>query len=118
MPPTDLRKRVSLFQHFLLWLINLIVIPLLKTNFYVTESSPFKNRTFYFRHETWIRLTSPLYLGLKNNMLQVVDGNVITKDTSLWKKNVLGYSHIRFLPKDLGARPIMNLKRKISKHAS
>lgn len=49
MPPTDFYKRRKLMHDFLFWIYDGFIIPLLRNNFYITETSPHKSRVFYYR---------------------------------------------------------------------
>lgn len=35
------------------WLIQMVVVPLIKLTYYITESSHCKNRVFFYRHDVW-----------------------------------------------------------------
>ncbi|KAJ3343491.1 hypothetical protein HDU93_008150 [Gonapodya sp. JEL0774] len=82
------------------------------TSFHVTESAPMKNRVFYFRHDTWQKLAEPLMEILGTTNFEEVSlsevGNIIFNRS-------FGFSFVRMLPKESGARPIMNLKRKFTR---
>lgn len=89
-----------------------LLIPLIRSNFYVTESNVHGNRLFFFRHDVWRRLTEPCVASLKLSMFEEIK---TTQAQKLLDARALGFSQIRLLPKNSGARPIMNLRRRITK---
>ncbi|KAI4287710.1 MAG: hypothetical protein L6R35_003030 [Caloplaca aegaea] len=109
---SDLNKRKELLLEFLYYLFDSILIPLIRSNFHVTESNHHKNRIFYFRHDVWKALTEPAMTRIKNTMLEEVP---MMQARQLLDARSLGFSHIRLLPKDTGLRPIMNLRRRVTK---
>eukprot|EP00842_Homolaphlyctis_polyrhiza_P004059 jgi/Hompol1/4654/HPOL_001517-RA len=109
----ETEKRREMMLEFLYWLFTGVIIPLVKTNFYATETAPFKNRILYFRHQDWNRICFPIYVSIKQNMLEFVDKTEFTQ--LLLRKTgsrALGFSRMRILPKETGARIIMNLGSK------
>lgn len=69
---TDFMKRTELMEEFIYWLLDSLIIHLIRTNFYVTETSVHKNRVFYFRHDIWREISSPSINELRHNMLEEV----------------------------------------------
>lgn len=107
---TDLLKRQELITELVYYMFDSFLIPLIRTNFHVTESSTHRNRLFYFRHDVWKRLTEPSLTSLKMNMLEEVGGEKAFKAMG---KQTLGFSQVRLLPKATGMRPITNLRRRM-----
>ncbi|TVY53989.1 Telomerase reverse transcriptase, partial [Lachnellula suecica] len=109
---SDISKRTEIFHELLYYLFDSLLIPLLRTNFHITESSAHKNRLFFFRHDVWRSVAEPAMASLKTTMfteLKLVDAK------NLLESRALGYSQVRLLPKESGVRPIMNLKRRVVK---
>ncbi|KAL8748556.1 MAG: hypothetical protein Q9184_007219, partial [Pyrenodesmia sp. 2 TL-2023] len=69
---SDLNKRRELLLEFLYYLFDSILLPLIRSNFHVTESNHHKNRIFYFRHDVWRALTEPAMAKIKNSMFEEV----------------------------------------------
>lgn len=67
---TDFVARQILLAEALYFVIDGILIPLLRSNFHITESNAHRNRLFYFRHDVWRQLTEPALLELKSGMFQ------------------------------------------------
>ena len=109
MSLTDFEKRKELFAEFVYYLIDSLLIPLIKSNFHVTESGTHGMRLFYFRHDVWKALTEPALVELKSTMFEEM-GRVDPK--RLLARRKLGYGLVRLLPKQKGFRPITNLKRR------
>ncbi|KAK2750170.1 hypothetical protein FQN57_004666 [Myotisia sp. PD_48] len=105
---SDFRKRTEIFLEFIYYIFDSLVIPLVRSNFYVTESNVYRNRLFYFRQDVWKKITEPSLYHLKGSIFQRVKRTTCRTLSDL----SLGYSHLRLLPKSTGARPIVNLRRK------
>jgi len=109
MSKSDIDKRTEIFLEFVYWLFDSFLVPLVRTNFHVTESNAHRNRLFYFRHDIWRMLTEPALKELRMNMFEEMP----TESTErLLSARQLGFSNIRLLPKKQGFRTIMNLKRR------
>ncbi|KAF9692635.1 hypothetical protein EKO04_009418 [Ascochyta lentis] len=106
---SDFEKRKEIFQEFVYWVFDSFLIPLIRSNFYVTESNVHRNRLFYFRHDVWRMLTAPSLSSLRLKMFEEMPTERANK---LLAVRPLGFSKIRLLPKKQGIRMIMNLKRK------
>ncbi|KAI8298309.1 Telomerase reverse transcriptase [Colletotrichum sp. SAR11_59] len=48
---SDMKKRLEILHEFLYYVFDSILIPLLRSNFYITESSSHRYRLFFFRHD-------------------------------------------------------------------
>lgn len=46
-------------MNFLWFLFENVLFPLIKYNFYVTDSSNQRNRLLFYRHDTWLRISRP-----------------------------------------------------------
>lgn len=106
---SETRKREELISELVYWMIDSFVLPLLKTNFYITESHLFRNRVLYFRHDVWKRLTEPELARIRLGMLCEVP---VETAVNILKKRDLGFAYVRLLPKGRGVRPITNLRRR------
>lgn len=109
---SDLQKRKEIFLEFIYYVFDSLLIPLIRSNFHVTESNVHQNRLFFFRHDVWRRLTEPSISTLKLNMFEEVKTATARK---LLDARALGFSQIRLLPKISGFRPIVNLRRRVTK---
>ncbi|KAF5516403.1 Telomerase reverse transcriptase [Colletotrichum siamense] len=106
---SDMKKRLEILHEFLYYVFDSILIPLLRSNFYITESSSHRYRLFFFRHDVWRYVAEPAMATLRANMLEEVslgDANRILASRRL------GFSRIRLLPKGKTMRPITNLRRR------
>lgn len=109
LAPSDFRKRSEIFQEFVYWIFDSFLIPLIRTNFYVTESNAHRNRLFYFRHDVWRMLTEPSLTTLRLKMFEEMPNERVNRILAV---RPLGFSKVRLLPKKQGVRMIMNLKRR------
>lgn len=105
-------KRTEIFLEILYYVFDSILIPLIRSNFHVTESGAHQNRLFYFRHDVWRTLTEPAITELKLTMFEEIDRSKVNR---LLDARPLGFSQIRLLPKATGLRPITNLRRRVTR---
>ncbi|KAL9095597.1 MAG: hypothetical protein Q9165_002029 [Trypethelium subeluteriae] len=110
---TDFQKRKEIFMEFLYYVFDSFLIPLIRSNFYVTESNVNRNVLFYFRHDVWRSLAEPSLSQLRLSMFDEIKTD---KALKILERRSLPYSHIRLLPKQNGIRPIANLRRRIQRH--
>lgn len=109
---SDMHKRKEILQEFLYYVFDSILIPLIRSNFHVTESNNHQNRLLYFRHDVWRSLTEPGITILKGSMFEEIKSLKVRK---MLDARALGFSQIRLLPKASGLRPITNLRRRVTK---
>lgn len=112
---SDTFKRLELFHEFLYYIFDSLLIPLIRCNFHVTESSVHRYRIFFFRHDVWKDIAEPALLQIKCNMFEEVDTATANR---ILDGRRLGFSQLRLLPKESGMRPIMNLRRRPVKKGS
>lgn len=106
---SDMQKRTELLHEFIYFLFDSIVIPLIRTNFYVTESQTHRNRLFFFRHDVWRQLTEQPLAELKSSIFEELKPETARR---VLGRRSLGYSSLRLLPKATGVRPLLNLRRR------
>lgn len=106
---TDTTKRFEIFHEFLYYLFDSLLIPLIRSNFYVTESSAHRYRLFFFRHDVWRSVAEPAMASLKAKMFEEVK---LEDALRILDSRRLGFSQVRLLPKGPAVRPIMNLRRR------
>lgn len=109
MALSDFSKRQELLSELVYYLFDSFVIPLVRSNFHVTETQPTRNRLAYFRHDVWRRLTEPTLTGLKTLTYEEIGGQ---KALDAIRDRQLSFSEIRLLPKEKGMRTITNLRRR------
>ncbi|KAL2259032.1 hypothetical protein VTK26DRAFT_7436 [Humicola hyalothermophila] len=107
---SDIRKRIEIFYEFLYYLFDSFLIPLIRSNFYVTESSVDRYRLFFFRHDVWRYVAEPAMAALKTSMFEEVR---LDEALRILQSRPLGFSQIRLLPKQTTMRPITNLRRRM-----
>ena len=112
MSSTDRRSRLEILHEFLYYVFDSILIPLIRSHFYVTESNKHRNHLFYFRHDVWRRISEPSMASLQVTMFDNLKARDLRKARN---SRLLGHSQLRLLPKVSGARPIINLKRKTTR---
>ncbi|PNS20562.1 hypothetical protein CAC42_6012 [Sphaceloma murrayae] len=109
LSPSDMETRVSLLSELLYYVFDSFLVPLLSSNFYITESSTSRNTLLFFRHDVWLRLSSPALSSLTQRMFEPLT----SAQAQTYKARAqLGEGKVRLLPKEAGLRPIVNLKRR------
>jgi telomerase reverse transcriptase len=104
-----MQKRTEIFYEFLYYCFDSLLIPLIRSNFYVTESSVHRCRLFFFRHDVWRYVAEPAMASLKDKLFE----RVSTRDAlRVLDSRRLGLAQVRLLPKLSTMRPIMNLRRR------
>lgn len=92
----------------------------------MTDSSAFRNKVLYFRHDDWATLCAPLIERLTSVTFEKLTDvrfpylcagvNLISslqdEAASILRQRKLGFSFVRLLPKETGVRPIVNLRRR------
>lgn len=111
---SDFQKRIRLLHEFIFFVFDSILIPLVRANFYVTESQTHRYRLFYFRHDVWKRSTEQPLTELKATMFEELEPKRLNR---MLARRSLGYGSLRLLPKATGLRPILNLRRRVVKGA-
>jgi len=103
----------QLATHVLRWLFSCFIVPLLRSNFFITESEFSGKRVLYYRKPVWSLLRS---LSM-NHLLSQQYTEIMTRaavQTRLVNQR-MGCSRLRLLPKRTGVRPIATLcKRDVS----
>jgi len=110
MSQSDFQKRKELLAELVYYVFDSFIIPLIRSNFHVTESNVHRNRLFYFRHDVWRSLTEPTIAELKSTTFEEMKPAQARKVLS---ERAFGHSAIRLLPKATGFRPIANLRRRM-----
>ncbi|KAG7118581.1 Telomerase reverse transcriptase like protein [Verticillium longisporum] len=106
---TDMNKRLEILNEFLYYVFDSLLIPLLRSNFYVTESSVHRYKLFFFRHDIWRYVAEPAMAELKVTMFEEVK---LDHARRILENRKLGFSQVRLLPKQISMRPITNLRRR------
>lgn len=57
--PQEHEKIKQLASHFVWFLFHDFLFPLIRFNFYVTDSSNQRNKLLFYRHDTWLRISRP-----------------------------------------------------------
>jgi telomerase reverse transcriptase len=113
MSKSDFDTRKDILSELLYYVFDSYLIPLIRSHFYVTESSAHRNQLFYFRHDVWKSLSEPALDSLKLEMFEECSamelGNAMAQ-------RALGVSKVRLLPKEVGMRPIINLRRRVQRN--
>ncbi|OWM83257.1 hypothetical protein CDL15_Pgr012738 [Punica granatum] len=109
---TELREIMSNTRHKMLerwiyWFFSCLVVPLLRANFYVTESEHGKQEVYYYRKSTWKKLTNGAMGSLTGQMFSSLEDAAVR---NIVAKRSYGFSKIRFRPKKNGLRMLVNLK--------
>uniref|UniRef100_A0A8D1T193 Telomerase reverse transcriptase n=1 Tax=Sus scrofa TaxID=9823 RepID=A0A8D1T193_PIG len=102
------RLREAILAKFLRWLMGTYVVELLRSFFYVTETTFQKNRLFFFRKRIWSRLQSA---GIRQHLDRVRLRELSEAEIRRRReaRPAVLTSKLRFVPKPDGLRPIVNM---------
>lgn len=106
-PSLNIKDLKKAFSDFIYWIFYGFLMPLLKHNFYITESSSYYHRVFYFRRDTWTYFYNVEVSRLSTNLLERLSKS---PSSSRQARSTL-YPRLRFIPKETGFRPIVNLRK-------
>ena len=94
-------RRTAHAHALVYWLLEELVLPLLRTTFYATETAAFRQRVLYFRQDAWARVSAPLVARLRARVFERVPDAAGAPG-----------AQVRLLPKDTSIRAIVNLRRR------
>ncbi|KAF7196012.1 Telomerase reverse transcriptase [Pseudocercospora fuligena] len=112
MSLSDFSKRKELMAELIYFVFDSYLMPLIRGHFHVTESNVNRNQLFYFRHDVWRKMSEPAMASLKYSMLEECSNASVS---AMMATRALGISRVRLLPKEVGMRPIINLRRRVQK---
>ncbi|XP_065523856.1 telomerase reverse transcriptase isoform X1 [Lathamus discolor] len=106
--------REELLAKFLYWLMDTYVIELLRSFFYVTETTFQKNLVFYYRKFVWGKLQN---IGIRNHFARVHLRALSSKDIEAIRQKKYVTSRLRFIPRPNGLRPIVKVSSVVDARA-
>lgn len=95
-----------MLEDWLFWMFSNLIVPLIKSHFYVTESENRRQNVFYYRKPVWAKIQLLSLRELTSRCYTKLDRSSVA---AALQKRSLGFSRIRLLPKQNGVRPISNL---------
>ncbi|KAK4414456.1 Telomerase reverse transcriptase [Sesamum alatum] len=98
--------RHAILECWMFWFFTSLVSPLVKANFYVTESEHEKQEVFYYRKSTWKKLTREAEC-MKDERYQLLNH---ASAREILGKRPFGFSRARLRPKHIGFRMLTNLR--------
>ncbi|GBC42268.2 telomerase reverse transcriptase [Rhizophagus irregularis DAOM 181602=DAOM 197198] len=106
----EILKCTEMLYELIWWIFECLVIPLLKLNFYITNHAKQGNRLSYYRREIWFKMVEQNLKSLTSSVYEKIPSK---NEETIFKNRKLGYSELKFLPKDNkgNLRPIVNMKR-------
>ncbi|XP_051871692.1 telomerase reverse transcriptase [Pristis pectinata] len=109
VPASEHQLREDILSRFLFWLMDNYVVHLLKSFFYITETTFMKNTLFYYRKCVWKEVQR---IGVRNHLAKVQLQPISYKDVEqkLQQKSTAPPSSLRFIPKKNGLRPIVKMR--------
>ena len=97
---------IDIFAKFLYFIFNELLIQLIRSTFYITDSEIYKNRALYYNKLIW----SHIIYNQSNHIFQaisMIQFQQILSDPL----RILGISHLRYLPKKNSVRPLINMSK-------
>uniref|UniRef100_A0A8C6W1G5 Telomerase reverse transcriptase n=1 Tax=Nannospalax galili TaxID=1026970 RepID=A0A8C6W1G5_NANGA len=108
IPASEHRLREGILATFLFWLMDTYVVELLRSFFYVTETTFQKNRLFFYRKSVWNKLQG---IGVRQHhervQLRELSQAEVRQHQEAWP--AMPTCRLRFIPKPSGLRPIVNM---------
>uniref|UniRef100_A0A8I6AEW6 Telomerase reverse transcriptase n=1 Tax=Rattus norvegicus TaxID=10116 RepID=A0A8I6AEW6_RAT len=108
VPAAEHRLRERILAMFLFWLMDTYVVQLLRSFFYITETTFQKNRLFFYRKSVWSKLQS---IGIRQQLervqLRELSQEEVKHHQDTWL--AMPICRLRFIPKLNGLRPIVNM---------
>eukprot|EP00850_Spirogloea_muscicola_P007663 SM000039S14493 [mRNA] locus=s39:396784:403749:- [translate_table: standard] len=101
-------QRQKLLQDWIFWVFNLLVIPLIRSHFYVTESETHRQLVFYYRKPVWARICATAHQDLGASIYE----RLTPARARCILQRRLGFARVRLLPRINGVRPLANLSAK------
>ncbi|XP_033123603.1 telomerase reverse transcriptase-like isoform X2 [Anneissia japonica] len=109
LPRQTLRKQQEIASDLLHWLMQDYVMLLMKTAFYITETSVSRNGLSFYRKVVWNKIHKLAIEGeLRNGTFKLISQESAIK---LMANHKIESSTLRFLPKKSSCRPIVNTKK-------
>ncbi|XP_036063361.1 telomerase reverse transcriptase isoform X2 [Onychomys torridus] len=116
VPAEEHRMRERILAKFLFWLMDAYVVELLRSFFYITETTFQKNQLFFYRKSVWSKLQS---IGVRQHLervqLQELSQEEVRQYREAWP--AMPICRLRFIPKPNGLRPIVNMSYRMSTRA-
>ncbi|XP_034379439.1 telomerase reverse transcriptase isoform X2 [Arvicanthis niloticus] len=116
VPAAEHRLRERILAMFLFWLMDTYVVQLLRSFFYVTETTFQKNRLFFYRKSVWSKLQS---IGVRQHLervqLRELSQEEVRQHQDTWL--AIPICRLRFIPKPNSLRPIVNMSYSMSTKA-
>ncbi|XP_008562267.1 PREDICTED: telomerase reverse transcriptase-like, partial [Galeopterus variegatus] len=108
VPAAEHCLREAILAKFLYWLMDTYVAELLRSFFYVTETTFQKNKLFFYRKSVWSKLQS---IGIRQHLERVQLRELSAAEVRQRRgaSPTLLTSKLRFIPKPNGLRPIVNM---------
>uniref|UniRef100_A0A8C5KPZ6 Telomerase reverse transcriptase n=1 Tax=Jaculus jaculus TaxID=51337 RepID=A0A8C5KPZ6_JACJA len=108
VPAAEHRLRERVLASFLFWLLDTYVVQLLRSLFYITETTFQKNRLFFYRKSVWSKLQRR---GVRQHFerarLRELSPAEVRRHQKTWPS--VPTCKLRFIPKPNGLRPIVNM---------
>ncbi|KAJ4971046.1 hypothetical protein NE237_004145 [Protea cynaroides] len=97
----------KVFESWIYWFFNCLVVPIVYANFYVTESEQGRQDIFYYRKPVWEEVTHTAIALLEKQSYRLLDD---ASFRNILSKRAFGFSKVRFCPKEHGVRILANLR--------
>ncbi|CAH1244027.1 TERT [Branchiostoma lanceolatum] len=106
----EFQTRRAVLGKLVWWLFNNFVITVLKSYFYITETTAQRNQVLYYRSSVWKMLKDKATeQHLSRHMLSPVSQTTV--QNLIRDQQCLGVANLRFVPKKTGLRPVVNMGR-------
>ncbi|KAL2616730.1 hypothetical protein AAZV13_08G144400 [Glycine max] len=97
----------KLLEKWIFWYFSFLVVPLVQSNFYVTESEQGKQDIYYYPKPVWEKLAASTVACFKDWRYSCLDDVAVR---NILRGRKFGFSKLRLQPKENGVRMVANLK--------
>ncbi|KAG5000321.1 hypothetical protein JHK87_021393 [Glycine soja] len=97
----------KLLEKWIFWYFSFLVVPLVQSNFYVTESEQGKQDIYYYPKPVWEKLAASTVACFKDWRYSCLDDVAVH---NILRGRKFGFSKLRLQPKENGVRMVANLK--------
>ncbi|ORX48375.1 hypothetical protein BCR36DRAFT_79913 [Piromyces finnis] len=87
---TEFEKQKEIMYILLSFICKELVIPLIKVNFYVTETMPYKYKLFYYRQDIWREMNLPIYQKFSSTIFKEIKEESLLEKI---KRDLVPYSY-------------------------
>ena len=106
IPPNRMSAQQRRLALWLAWLFSSFIVPILRAQFFCTESEAYRQQVFYYRKQVWNKLKSSQIDQVCGTQFAPISDDLAHQVLS---NRRIGVSRLRMIPKRTGMRFIVNM---------